>query len=154
LVTHRHGDAPARDCVERSWIPDGEPRPCDVVPSGLSRRRLAPLRAGQPVGPRRARVRDGQHLHARRRARSVGWPAGPHPSPAAYGMTPLGHLHLLDLSRQLPGPFCSTLLADLGVDVVVVTAPNDPFATGIPFLARNKRSMTLNLKHDEGRAIF
>jgi len=69
-------------------------------------------------------------------------------------MTPLGHLRLLDLSRQLPGPFCSTLLADLGMDVLVVTAPNDPFATGIPFLARNKRSMTLNLKLDEGRTIF
>lgn len=28
---------------------------------------------------------------------------------------PLCHLRLLDLSRQLPGPFCSTLLADLGM---------------------------------------
>lgn len=69
-------------------------------------------------------------------------------------MTPLSHLRLLDLSRQLPGPFCSTLLADLGMDVLVVTAPDDPFATGIPFLARNKRSMTLNLKCDEGRDVF
>src|SRR5262249_17467223 len=69
-------------------------------------------------------------------------------------MTPLGHLRLLDLSRQLPGPFCSTLLPDLGMEVLVVPPPNDPFATGIPFLARNKGSMTLNLKHDEGREIF
>src|SRR5438093_29622 len=61
--------------------------------------------------------------------------------------TALGHLRLLDLSRQLPGPFCSTLLADLGMDVLVVAAPQDPFGVGIPFLARNKRSMTLNLKH-------
>jgi crotonobetainyl-CoA:carnitine CoA-transferase CaiB-like acyl-CoA transferase len=66
----------------------------------------------------------------------------------------LGHLRMLDLSRQLPGPFCSTLLADLGMDVLVVGAPNDPFGTGIPFLARNKRSMTLNLKTDAGRDIF
>jgi hypothetical protein len=29
-------------------------------------------------------------------------------------MTPLQNLKLLDLSRQLPGPFCSTMLADLG----------------------------------------
>ena len=69
-------------------------------------------------------------------------------------MTPLGHIRLLDLSRQLPGPFCSTLLGDLGMDVLVVGAPNDPFGTGIPFLARNKRSMTLNLKSDSGREIF
>ena len=68
--------------------------------------------------------------------------------------TALGHLRLLDLSRQLPGPFCSTLLADLGMDVLVVAAPQDPFGVGIPFLARNKRSMTLNLKHVAGRDVF
>jgi crotonobetainyl-CoA:carnitine CoA-transferase CaiB-like acyl-CoA transferase len=68
--------------------------------------------------------------------------------------TALGHLKMLDLSRQLPGPFCSTVLADLGAEVLVVTQPNDPFGLGIPFLARNKRSMTLNLKSEEGRAIF
>ncbi|HVN86012.1 MAG TPA: CaiB/BaiF CoA-transferase family protein [Candidatus Binatia bacterium] len=68
--------------------------------------------------------------------------------------TPLRGLRLLDLSRQLPGPFCSTMLADLGMDVLAIAAPNDPFGTGIPFLARNKRSMTLNLKSDDGRAIF
>jgi crotonobetainyl-CoA:carnitine CoA-transferase CaiB-like acyl-CoA transferase len=61
---------------------------------------------------------------------------------------------MLDLSRQLPGPFCSTLLADLGMDVLAVTAPHDPFGVGIPFLARNKRHMTLNLKHPEGRDLF
>ena len=66
----------------------------------------------------------------------------------------LGHLKLLDLSRQLPGPFCSTLLADLGMDVLVVTAPHDPFGTGIPFLGRNKRSMTLDLKTEAGRDVF
>ena len=69
-------------------------------------------------------------------------------------MTPLGHLRVLDLSRQLPGPFCSTLLADFGADVLMVARPDDPFATGIPFLARNKRSMTLNLKTEAGREIF
>jgi crotonobetainyl-CoA:carnitine CoA-transferase CaiB-like acyl-CoA transferase len=69
-------------------------------------------------------------------------------------VTPLGHIRLLDLSRQLPGPFCSTLLADLGADVLTIAAPGDPFGTGIPFLARNKRSMTLNLKTDAGRDIF
>ncbi len=61
---------------------------------------------------------------------------------------------MLDLSRQLPGPFCSTLLADLGMDVLVITAPEDPFGIGVPFLARNKRHMTLNLKTAEGLEIF
>jgi len=68
--------------------------------------------------------------------------------------SPFARFRVLDVSRQLPGPFCSTLLADLGMDVLMVTAPGDPFATGIPFLARNKRSMTLNLKTAAGRDIF
>jgi len=68
--------------------------------------------------------------------------------------TPLTNLRMLDLSRQLPGPFCSTMLADLGMDVLVITNPTDPFGVGIPFLRRNKRSMTLNLKRDAGREIF
>jgi len=61
---------------------------------------------------------------------------------------------MLDLSRQLPGPFCSTVLADLGMDVLAIASPTDPFGVGIPFMARNKRSMTLNLKSDAGREIF
>jgi crotonobetainyl-CoA:carnitine CoA-transferase CaiB-like acyl-CoA transferase len=69
-------------------------------------------------------------------------------------LTPLAALRVLDLSRQLPGPFCSTLLADLGADVLTIAAPGDPFGIGIPFLARNKRSMTLNLKRPAGREIF
>src|SRR5262244_2101507 len=52
----------------------------------------------------------------------------------------LSRFRMLDLSRQLPGPFCSMLLADLGM--------------GIPLLGRNKRSLTLNLKAPEGREIF
>lgn len=69
-------------------------------------------------------------------------------------MTPLHALRLLDLSRQLPGPFCSTMLADLGMDTLVIANPADPFGTGIPFMARNKRSMTLNLKAPAGRELF
>lgn len=69
-------------------------------------------------------------------------------------MTPLQGLKLLDLSRQLPGPFCSTVLGDLGMDVLVLASPSDPFGMGIPFLGRNKRSMTLNLKTVEGRDIL
>src|SRR5438128_2454314 len=66
----------------------------------------------------------------------------------------LSRYRMLDLSRQLPGPFCSMLLADLGMDVLAVYAPTDPMGMGIPLLGRNKRSLTLNLKAPEGRAIF
>lgn len=78
----------------------------------------------------------------------------------------LAGLKVLDVSRLLPGPFCSMLLADLGADVVKVEDPkmgdyirwwpprmgrNSGFHV---VLNRNKRSLTLNLKAPEGRAIF
>ena len=69
-------------------------------------------------------------------------------------MTPLQNLKLLDLSRQLPGPFCSTMLADLGMETLMVSNPTDPFGSGIPFMARNKRSMKLNLKTAAGREVL
>ena len=84
---------------------------------------------------------------------------------------PLEDLRVLDLSRLLPGPFCSLLLADCGADVIKVedTGMGDyarwspPFhegveksASGALFLAlnRNKRSIRVNLKSDEGRELL
>ena len=67
---------------------------------------------------------------------------------------PIRDLKMLDLSRQLPGPFCSMMLADLGADVLVVAAPTDALGLGLPLIQRNKRSMTLNLKSPEGKQIF
>jgi crotonobetainyl-CoA:carnitine CoA-transferase CaiB-like acyl-CoA transferase len=46
------------------------------------------------------------------------------------------------------------LLADLGADVLCIANPGDPMGIGIPFLARNKRHMTLNLKSAAGRDIL
>jgi len=66
----------------------------------------------------------------------------------------LENVRILDLSRQLPGPFCAMMLGDLGADVLTIAAPNDPLGAGIPLLARNKRHMTLNLKAEAGRAVF
>jgi len=66
----------------------------------------------------------------------------------------LAHIRILDLSRQLPGPFCSSLLADLGADVLAIAAPDDPFGAGMSLLARNKRSMRLNLKQPAGRDVL
>jgi len=73
---------------------------------------------------------------------------------------------VLDLSRLLPGPFCSMLLADFGADVIKIEDPNggDYIRWWPPLLGnnsgfhivlnRNKRSLTLNLKKSEGREIF
>ena len=87
------------------------------------------------------------------------------------GALPLAGLRVLDLCRLLPGPFCSLLLADFGADVIKVedTGLGDyvrwspPYYDGAPetsrsalFLAlnRNKRSVRVNLKSDDGREVL
>jgi formyl-CoA transferase len=77
-------------------------------------------------------------------------------------------VRVLDLSRVLAGPYCTMMLADLGADIIKIEAPGSgddtrhwgpPFAQGgesAYFLCvnRNKRSMTLNLKSDQGIHIL
>ncbi|MEE4164653.1 MAG: CoA transferase, partial [Desulfocapsaceae bacterium] len=67
----------------------------------------------------------------------------------------LSGIRVLDLSRLLPGPYCSMVLADHGADVIAVEdrrfEEDDLFFTSIN---RNKRHICLNLKSDEGRKIF
>ncbi len=81
---------------------------------------------------------------------------------------PLTGLRILDLSRLLPGPFATLVLADLGADVVKIEDPRggDPLrlvppappgaADGASFQAlnRNKRSLALDLKLPSGRDAF
>ena len=84
----------------------------------------------------------------------------PRPTPS----TALSHLRVLDLTRVRAGPTCCRVLADFGADVIKIEAPEgvDPNAgmSGARHgydmlnLHRNKRSMTLNLKLPEGRALF
>jgi crotonobetainyl-CoA:carnitine CoA-transferase CaiB-like acyl-CoA transferase len=81
---------------------------------------------------------------------------------------PLSHLKILDLTRILAGPFCTMKLGDMGADVIKVEQPESgddtrqwgpPFwenSDAVYFLAvnRNKRSLTLDLKADEGKRIL
>ncbi|WP_223426926.1 CaiB/BaiF CoA transferase family protein [Tateyamaria pelophila] len=78
--------------------------------------------------------------------------------------TALGPLKVLDVTRVRAGPTCCRVLADFGADVIRIEAPAgaDPSAgvSGARHgydmlnLHRNKRSLTLNLKDPDGRALF
>ena len=67
----------------------------------------------------------------------------------------LAGLRVLDLSRMLPGPFCSMILADHGADVIAVEDRRFQ-KDGLFFstVNRNKRHLALNLKTVEGKEIF
>jgi crotonobetainyl-CoA:carnitine CoA-transferase CaiB-like acyl-CoA transferase len=75
----------------------------------------------------------------------------------------LNTIKVLDLSRVLAGPYCTMVLGDLGAEVIKVEAPNGSDETrgwGPPFkndvsayyltANRNKKSITLDLKTEEG----
>jgi alpha-methylacyl-CoA racemase len=84
---------------------------------------------------------------------------------------PLEGIRVLDLSRLLPGGFCSLLLADFGAEVLKVedTGMGDYIRWSPPYyedagdsaksalflaLNRNKRSIRLDLKHERGREVL
>jgi formyl-CoA transferase len=83
---------------------------------------------------------------------------------------PLKGLRVLDLTNVLAGPFCCHHLAHLGAEVIKVEAVGrgdlarqlgaDPELNakgmGVSFLAQNagKKSTTVNLKHEQGKALF
>jgi formyl-CoA transferase len=78
----------------------------------------------------------------------------------------LAGLTVLDLTRVLAGPFCGMMLADMGATVIKIEEPSkgddsrqfSPFINGESAyymnLNRNKKGITLNLKHPKGKEIF
>ncbi len=80
---------------------------------------------------------------------------------------PLTGIRVLDASRILAGPFCTMILGDLGAEIIKVEIPgigDGSRAWGPPFIKgesayylsinRNKKSITINLKHPKGREII
>ena len=79
---------------------------------------------------------------------------------------PLQGIRILDLTRLIPGAFCTAILADAGAEVIKVEEPNfgdyerqippfiGPMASRFLILNRNKKSVALNLKEEKGREIF
>ena len=79
---------------------------------------------------------------------------------------PLADLRLIEMGTLLAGPFCGQLMGDFGAEVIKVEPPGkgDPMrewgqekAHGMslwwPVIARNKKSVTLNLRENEGQEI-
>ncbi len=75
-------------------------------------------------------------------------------------------IRILDLTNYIAGPYATMLLADLGAEVYKIETPGagDPFRTwdkepkdyspSFCGLNRNKKSVTLDLKHAEGKEVF
>jgi len=79
---------------------------------------------------------------------------------------PLAGLRVVEMGQLLAGPFCGQLLADLGAEVIKVEAPGvgDPMrqwgrekphgqSLWWPVVARNKKSVTVNLRTAEGQDL-
>ena len=74
----------------------------------------------------------------------------------------LDHITVLDLTRVRSGPTCVRQLADWGANVIKIETPSSEGSdmggtrdsSDFQNLQRNKRSMVLDLKSDEGRSIF
>ena len=81
-------------------------------------------------------------------------------------MQALEGIRILDLSRLLPGPYCTMLLADFGAEVIKIEEPGrgdyarsfPPFLKDFGYwhlqLNRNKKSVVLDLKSEAGRKAF
>ena len=88
------------------------------------------------------------------------------PNPRAPATGPLAGIRVLDAGNVFAAPFAGALLGDLGADVIKIEAPGtgdalrgmQPYDGDEPLLwtslARNKRSLTLDLRREEGRAVF
>jgi formyl-CoA transferase len=76
-------------------------------------------------------------------------------------------LKVIDCASWIAGPAAATILSDFGADVIKIEPPGagDPWRGSIPvpgkttdywwqLTARNKRSLAIDLKHDEGRAVL
>src|SRR5437764_876072 len=75
----------------------------------------------------------------------------------------LDGIRILDLSRVIAGPYCATLMADLGADVVKVERPGrgddlrawrgDGMSATFAAINRNKRGIAVDLQHPEGAGL-
>src|SRR5690606_24418849 len=144
---HRDRDRP-RAALRRRAPGRGGDRPAAAGPGDEG--------GPQALPARRGRGADGYRLSARQaeKRRSRG------------RLMPLSGIRVVDLTRILAGPFCTQLLADLGAEVIKVEPPGrgDPvrgqgaIKNGLSWyyaqFNRNKKSITLDLYADAGKAVL
>lgn len=104
---------------------------------------------------------DGPHPAPGRRVEDVDWRQRERPVRAA-GVPPahpLDGVRIMDFTHVLAGPFGTRVLGDLGADVIKVgtaargggaNAPDHPYYVS---WNRNKRSVTINMAHEDGRRV-
>jgi formyl-CoA transferase len=79
---------------------------------------------------------------------------------------PLTDIRVIEMGQLLAGPFCGQLLADFGAEVIKIEQPGEgdpmrewgrekPYGKSLwwPVVARNKKSLTLNLRTPEGQQV-
>ena len=79
---------------------------------------------------------------------------------------PLAGIKVIDLTSVIMGPYCTQILSDMGAEVIKVESPDGDTLRAIPpartkgnsalyrWLNRGKRSLALNLKNSEARALL
>ena len=78
----------------------------------------------------------------------------------------LDGIRVIAFEQVLSGPFCTSILGDMGAEVIKVERPGSGdlirhwdkavrgLSSGYVWLNRNKRSLTVDVKHDQGREIL
>ncbi len=87
-------------------------------------------------------------------------------NPAVNGAYPLEGVRVVEMGSLLAGPFCGQLLGDFGAEVIKIESPGkgDPMrewgrhrkndrTLWWPIIARNKKSVTLNLREEAGQEL-
>lgn len=72
---------------------------------------------------------------------------------AGAGKGPLAGLRIVELAGIGPGPFAAMMLADHGAEVIRIDRPGPPLSGRVDILNRSRRSIIVDLKRAEGRAI-
>lgn len=130
-------------------LPDADPTPGAARPRAAGPGTTRTRSAAEPAGPAPGPVEDTEPTEA------AGTPHGP-----------LQGLRVLDLATLFAGPLAATMLGDFGAEVIKVEHPRKPDPSrghgpskdGVglwwKLLGRNKRTVTLDLSHPDGREVL